>query len=710
VTKHGNIAARIKVVLIVVFFVAIWLGHSMYDLQIVNHDKLLEKAKETVTKHKTFQGKRGEIYDYNGHLLVGNIPVKEIGADPSVIDRITKIPEQIALIDTNSPKRVRLSASIIEIATRPEVKAIKDSKKKVAAILTLYFRKILNLSKSKAKRVHKELLQPYRLDNNGNIRYDKPPEDPTRKGIPDQWMDIARDVDFMLACKIEKELKKAGLAKGLVFNQYDKRHYPKNELLANVLGFTNNIENTDRGMAGLESQLNLSMASHKSKTSYISRRSGIPLATTANKNQDEQSPPDDRQEAFGESIAEFFGFSTRKMNVDNTGIEIDEEHREIDIDTKTDEDGIPLAYGVSDTANVINGDNVYLTIEEPVQAIVEEELDKLMEKWNPRAAYAIMADPYTGNILAMAQRPSFNPNDRSTYTAERYRNRMTEDTFEPGSTMKPIAISRAIDDNLVTPDTIFDCEGGWWHYGGAKLKDSHAHDKLSVAEIIQVSSNIGTAKIALQMGNKRLHDTLTGFGFTQRTGIPLKNETRGLLRPLKKWYRITPTRVCIGQSINTSPLQLVRGYCALANNGILPELRLVDRIENPSTKTIKEIPYAPVRQLYKSSKTHKKMIDMMKLVTQEGGTATKVAIDGYYVAGKTGTSQKYITGEGYSNTKYFATFVGFVPADNPKFVLLVTADEPERSHYGGTVSGPAFKSISEKTLKYYNIQPDYYRK
>ena len=593
-TKHGNIAARIKVIFVLVFFVAIWLARQMYNVQIERHDELLTKAKHTYTTHTTLHGKRGQIYDKNGHLLVGNIPVKVITADPTILKD-------------------------------------KTDRKEIAKKLAKYFRKKLGLSKERATRIYKELQHPTRINDKG-------------VEVKDQWMLIARDVDFMLACQMEEELKKYKLNKAIIFTEQNKRHYPKQELLANVLGFTNSIDDKDIGMGGLERRLNISMSSQESQSQ-----------------------------------------------------------------TETTRMGIPLSYGLSEAANIKNGNNVYLTIEEPIQAIVEEELDKLMEKWKPRAAYAVMADPYTGNILAMAQRPTFNPNDRSTYTPERYRNRITEDTFEPGSTMKPIAISRAIDDQLVTPDTRFDCEKGYWYYGGARLKDSHENDMLTVAEIIQTSSNIGTAKIALKMGNDRLYDTLTRFGFTERTGIPLKNETKGLLRPLKKWYKITPTRVCIGQSINTSPLQLVRGYCALANHGILPELRLVDRIEDPNTGEIGEVPIGPRRNLYKNSRTHKKMIDMMKLVTQEGGTATNVAIDGYYVAGKTGTSQKYITGQGYSQSKFFATFIGFVPADNPKFVLLVTADEPKKSHYGGTVAGPTFKSIAEKTLKYYNVQPDYYR-
>lgn len=569
----------------------------MYHVQIERHSELLRKAKSTYTKHKISHGKRGVIYDTNGNLLVGNIPIKEITADPSVLKN-SKNPQ------------------------------------KTAKELARYFKDKLNLSNKRALRIYKELLQPYRIDSKGNILYDK-----DGKPLPDRWMLIAREVDFMLACKMEKELKKRGINKAIIFTEHSKRIYPKGELLANVLGFTNVEKDKENGKSGIESRLNKSMASKISK-----------------------------------------GFYEKGAR------------------------GIPLSYGFAKTESVRNGSNVYLTIDEPVQAIVEEEIDKLMEKWDARAAYVVMVEPRTGNIIAMAQRPTFNPNDRSTYTPDRYRNRLIEDTFEPGSTMKPIVISRALDNMIVTPSTLIDCENGYWQ--AFRLKDSHHHKMLSVADIIKVSSNIGTAKIALKMGKVGLYKTFWDFGFGQRTGIPLWNETKGLLPHYSKWYEIKITRACIGQGVNTSPMQLARAYCALANNGELPKLRLVDRIENPNTGKVRKIPFAPKKRLYKRKSTHKELIEMMKLVTQEGGTASNVAIDGYYIAGKTGTSQKFIKGS-YSDTKFFATFVGFVPADNPRFVLLVTVDEPKKKHYGGTVAGPAFKSIAEKTLKYYNVEPDY---
>ena len=229
---------------------------------------------------------------------------------------------------------------------------------------------------------------------------------------------------------------------------------------------------------------------------------------------------------------------------------------------------------------------------------------------------------------------------------------------------------------------------------------------LTVSEIIQHSSNIGTAKIALVMGEKTLDEVLRSFGLGARTGIPLKPETVGIFRPRKQWDTLSITRFPIGQGLAVSPLQLVRSYCILANGGHPVKLRLVDRIENPATGIEQKIPLEKPDSIFKNPSTHGKIVDMMKKVTGEGGTARQAAVRGYYVAGKTGTAQKFMNGA-YSKSKYIANFVGFVPADKPRFVLLVTADEPKGGYYGGSVAGPTFRTIAERTLKYLNVKPDY---
>ncbi len=582
--RNNTIATRIKLFAAFAFFLFMLVIARLYHVQVTRHDELFSRAKEQYTAVVKTQGKRGEIFDYNSNLLVGNIPCSTIIADP---------------VETGDNEQCEKAAKILSAA--------------------------LGLPE---KDIFKELTQKTRT---------KRLDDGTTREIPRRYAFIAKEIPLPESEKLQEKLRDEKI-KGIYFQETTKRYYPKNELLANILGFTSIDRDKIVAVLGIEKSFNTVISPVKTEDVYERARDGAPLTL--------QSSPKGK-------------------------------------------DGI----------------NIYLTVREPIQAIMEEELDKFMEKWRPRAAYAIMAEPETGNILAIAQRPTFNPNSRDSMNADAWRSRITEDVFEPGSTMKPIAISGAIDAGVVSPNTLFDCESGHWFYGGKILRDSHPLGMLSVAGIIQKSSNIGTAKIALMMGEQRLYDTLRRFGFGQYTGIPMKPETRGQFRPLKRWDKLSITRFPIGQGISCSPVQLVRAYCALANGGNLVDLRLVDRIEHPETGMTMKYPAKKPIQVFKNPATHNKIIGMMKLVTREGGTATKAAVPGYEVAGKTGTSQKFIDGA-YSQSKFFASFIGFVPADNPRFVLLVTADEPNDAHYGGTVGGPLFKAIAERTLKYMNIPPD----
>lgn len=587
-SRYDDISIRMKAVAILFIAVFAFLGVHLYGVQIGRHDELYSKAKSKYTTIKTSTGNRGEIYDMDGSLLVGNIPCSDICADPQIVGG-----------DADCRKIAEL------------------------------FGKALNMD---VEKLYKSLMsKTYTIKN----------ADGTEEVNQRKFALIATKVDFDIAEKLKKDCTLLKI-KGIVFKDADKRIYPKNQLLANILGFTNIDKDKAVAVIGLEKFFN------------------TPISATAGISEYERS-----------------------------------------------RDGLPLSYGKTDVVkSVKDGLNIYLTVKEPIQSILEEELDALMLKYTPKAAYAIMVDPYTGNIMAVAQRPTFNPNERTAMNPEGWRNRITEDTFEPGSTMKPFAVSKALDMGFVTPETRFDCEKGRWLFAGKILRDSHPLENLTVTEIIQKSSNIGTAKIAILMGEKNLYDALKGFGFGEKTGIPLQPETSGIFRPLKKWDALSISRFPIGQGIAVSPLQLVRGYCALANGGNLMKLRIVDRMENVATGIVRPYPIQDSVSLFKNKDTSKKIVEMMKKVTEDGGTATGAGVEGYYVAGKTGTSQKFVNGA-YSQTQFFATFIGFVPADKPEFVLLVTVDEPKGAHFGGSVAGPYFKSISERTLKYLNTPPDY---
>ncbi len=350
-----------------------------------------------------------------------------------------------------------------------------------------------------------------------------------------------------------------------------------------------------------------------------------------------------------------------------------------------------------------HGSNVYLTIREQIQSIIEIELQKMVDEFSPKAAYVMMANPKTGAILGMAQYPSYNLNDRSTVKPEELKNRMLLDYFDPGSTMKGVSIAAALDAGVVRLDNVFDCEKGYWYYGGKRLKDSHPNDYLTVAEIVQQSSNIGTAKVAIELGKPRLYSALRRFGFGQRPNVGLGPEEPGILRRPSNWYKVSITRIPMGQGISVTAMQMLQAYCALANDGVMMQLHAVDRIEDPNYDKV-TVFQPRVKRRVIGRRATKDIIKALSLVTQTGGTARRAAIEGINVAGKTGTSQKVVNGT-YSHSKYVASFIGFLPAENPEFVLMVVADEPMKSHYGGVVAAPTFKKIAVETLKYIQTDP-----
>ncbi len=364
-----------------------------------------------------------------------------------------------------------------------------------------------------------------------------------------------------------------------------------------------------------------------------------------------------------------------------------------------------LLDGVEQAAVPRNGANIFLTIDEFIQSVMEEELMKMSARHRPEAAYAVMANPRTGAIMAMAQFPSFNPNHRDAVTPEQWRNRIVGDGFEPGSTMKAVAIAGALDYSVVSLADQIDCEGGYWIFSGKPLRDSgHSYDLLQVWEVIQKSSNIGTAKISIAMGEKRLYQVLRKFGFGRPTGIEFANEASGIFRDLRNWDGLSISRFCIGQGILATPLQMVQAYCALANGGVMPQLHIIDRIQHPDTEEL-EINAPSAKGRVVGSVAANAMAVVLKTVTTPDGTARRAAVEGYEVAGKTGTAQKVIDGR-YSSSEHISSFIGFAPAVAPEFVLLVVADNPRRNgYYGGTVAAPVFSRIAEKTLKYLEVAP-----
>jgi len=353
------------------------------------------------------------------------------------------------------------------------------------------------------------------------------------------------------------------------------------------------------------------------------------------------------------------------------------------------------------------GLNVVLTIDMRVQQIVEEELAPMMAKHFPQSASAIVLRPRTGEILAMATLPTFDPNMPGRFPGDARRNRILTDTFEPGSTFKTVILAGALNDGVVRLTDQYDCENGLFHFAGRILHDHEHYGVMSVEQIIAKSSNIGTAKVAIKMGKERTYSYIMDFGFGDRTRIPLTGEDAGYIPKPKDWKLIHISRIPIGQGVSATPLQMVMAMAAVANGGVLMRPMLVDSLADEQGQTVVKYQPQTVRRVI-SETSAKGSVHALKSVVEKGkGTAEKAALEHYTVAGKTGTAQKVVNGE-YSHEKYYSSFIGFFPADNPELCIFVAADEPLKrtGYYGGVVCAPVFKRIAERTANFLNIKPD----
>jgi len=315
-------------------------------------------------------------------------------------------------------------------------------------------------------------------------------------------------------------------------------------------------------------------------------------------------------------------------------------------------------------------------------------------------------DPSTGEILALANYPPFNPNEPSKHPTAHRRNRAVVDRFEPGSTVKPFTMAAALAAGAVKPNQSINCENGVTRMGGRLLHDAHPYEWLTPTQILAYSSNIGTAKIAQDLGKKDLYRGFRRFGFGEPTGLGVPGETAGILRHYRRWYEIDTAAVSFGQGMSVTNVQLATAMSAIANGGRLMQPMLVRRMSDGHGATIEENKPRVRRQVV-PRRVAKLVGQMLTAVTEPGGTAIEAAVNGYLVAGKTGTAQKadYVHG-GYAKDKWLASFIGFAPADRPSVVISVVIDEPVIAHYGGTVAGPVFRRIAEVTLRHMGIAPE----
>ena len=349
------------------------------------------------------------------------------------------------------------------------------------------------------------------------------------------------------------------------------------------------------------------------------------------------------------------------------------------------------------------GASVVLTIDETIQYIAEKELARAMQESHAHTGTVVIQDPSNGALLAVANRPTFDSNDAGKFSDEVRMDRAVTAAYEPGSTFKVVTMTSAIENHVTNPDVLVDCQMGSILVAGRLIHDWHPFGVLSVRDVLAHSSDVGSIKVALNLGAPRFYDTMRKFGIGQLTGIELPGENRGLLRPLENWTASSIGSVAIGQEVSVTPVQIISAISAIANGGTLYRPHIVQEIRG-------DVPMAlPARaepQPVTDAQTAATLRGMLETVVLSG-TGTPAQLNGYTAAGKSGTAQKIDTNTGrYSPNQYVASFVGFAPVNEPAVTILVVLDSPEGAHHGGEVGGPIFKRIAEQVLAYLDVAHD----
>lgn len=337
--------------------------------------------------------------------------------------------------------------------------------------------------------------------------------------------------------------------------------------------------------------------------------------------------------------------------------------------------------------------NIKLSIDQRIQSIAYQRLKKAVKYNGAVSGSLVMLDVQTGEVLAMVNSPSFNPNNRSKYDSYRLKNRAITDSFEPGSTIKPLVVASGLDNGIIAADSIIDTNPGRMRLGGRLVQDTRNRGEINLADILRYSSNMGVSKIALALGHERLLDTYYQFGFGNQSGLILNGESKGYMPVRRRWSEFENATLSFGYGMQATTLQLAHAYATLGSGGLYRPLTIMKQATLPLSERV-------------LSKDHaKELLEMMETVVEKGGTGDKARIDGYRVAGKTGTSRKAIAG-GYGDD-YIALFAGVAPVSNPRFALVVVIDSPSGDrYYGGVIAAPVFAEVMERTLQMLNVAPD----
>ena len=349
------------------------------------------------------------------------------------------------------------------------------------------------------------------------------------------------------------------------------------------------------------------------------------------------------------------------------------------------------------------GADIYLTLDQNIQYFLEKSLDAAMTNFHPQAAWAIVEDVRTGAILGMASRPAYDLNHYSKTDAGTRLNRSVGVNYEPGSVFKIGVVAAALNEGIIGTNDLFDCENGMWFYAGRPLRDFHPYGELDVTGILRKSSNIGAAKIAVMLGEERLHRYLKDYGLGAPTGIEVPGEESGLLHPLSKWSKLSITRIAMGHEVAVTALQMLNVLCCIGNDGFRMKPFLVRKVVDKNGVVLQETkPEAVSRPI--TERTAALMRRMLTEVTREGGTGTRAAVAGYNVAGKTGTAEKIVDGH-YVKNENVSSFLGLVPAERPEIGIVVVLDNPQPLRTGGVTAAPVFAQIAKDVVRYLDVRP-----
>jgi len=585
------------------------LGYRLVDLQVVQHERFAEEARNNTERTFVLESKRGDLRDIRGNLLATSKIVHTVCANPDTLGT-----NYLAIARAVSPV---LGMPLNELA---------------------------------------EKLRPRtRLNGAGSL-------------VPVQWVMLKRRIEgaewravqeAMQSVSFGVDEKKLGknhraaldrIRKRGVFDEPEEvRYYPNESLAAHVLGYIGVRERTNA-----QGRVEIDM-----------------------------SGKDGMEAALNSVLTGVHGWRQTEQ---------DSAQRELPL--YREQEVAPRA-----------GLSAVLTIDAGVQHIVEDELAAAAEKHTPTSISCLVIRPATGEILAMANWPNFNPNRPGKADPEERRNRIVTDIAEPGSTFKAVVIAGALNDETVRLDTPFDCENGKFLFSGRYLSDTHAYGVIPVERIISKSSNIGAAKIGILMGKEQVYHYVRAFGFGERTGIPLPGERVGMAARPANWSGLSISRIPMGHEIACTPLQMAMAICAIANGGTLMRPMLVDSFLDGTGARVAKFEPQAVRRVI-SEEAARKMTAAMKATVSTNGTAPKARLSHYTAAGKTGTAQKIIDRQ-YVRNKHYSSFIGFFPADQPELCISVVMDEPKNGYYGGETGGPVFQRIAERAANYLAIPPEF---